>query len=672
MSEILDGQDAAPAGARSSGVWIALALLVALGGVYLLSRNVDAVVTPDRVFFTGPDDYMRAYRARLIVAGDAGLIRYLREMCYPTGAVMHWTSPVDWLLAAAAIAFAPLVDHADAFAAVIVWVPVVLGVVYVLGMMGFIARGFGWAAGVLAGLMVVVSPAFGRVFVLGHVDHHAALELLFLAGVLLWVVPREHGSTALPRLRAAIGSGLAIGLAIWIAPQAMLFWVAIALGATWSVLRADDATRGAWARRRFAWNATVLGVVVIGFLTENLPGVYAVAVDRISLVHVGLVLLGFLLPTAWPRRGVGRYGVFALGALAYGGWLWLVRDGAFRFLDRPEFVRWTQCIMECQPMFTVVDGDWSLMGMHVYLAYLPWALPALLVLFAWTKGVSPALKAMLLILAPMLTVMSILQLRWVDHLNVAVVPVTVLGLMRLVELVGGRMGRQAWPRFGIAAVVLALLVYPSARIVVGAPRAGLSVVEASARRTALVADEIKAHFAEFPPEDPRRRAILCEEGEGPMLLYETGLPVVSTVYHRALDGIVASSRFFAERDPEAARAQLDALGVRYVVVPFHPHQQLMNMEWIAFGELRSYGAPERSIDRFGRLREEPVYKMEEVVETMAYRLAVSPTPGLYGVECIARVREDPNDPERTAGLLYVVHDAGRPVLMPELRSGLSD
>ena len=149
----------------------------------------------------------------------------------------------------------------------------------------------------------------------------------------------------------------------------------------------------------------------------------------------------------------------------------------------------------------------------------------------------------------------------------------------------------------------------------------------------------------------------CAEGEGAMLLYYTGLPVVAAPYHRAIDGIVEVASFFAEKDPIRARQQLDRLGVRYVVIPYAPHLQLMNFEKIAFGELRSFDPPDETIDRLGRIARELHYKEEQIAQTMAYRLAIEPEiPCIPGVELIGRIQDDPRRPNAKNGLLYVVND----------------
>jgi hypothetical protein len=88
------------------------------------------------------------------------------------------------------------------------------------------------------------------------------------------------------------------------------------------------------------------------------------------------------------------------------------------------------------------------------------------------------------------------------------------------------------------------------------------------------------------------------------------------------------------------------------VVPLRPHEQLMNFEWLAFDEMRSYYPPTRSIDEHGALREELHYR-PEITRTMAYRLAMEPDRPPAQLRCIAKSREGAATPDGYSGLLYI-------------------
>jgi hypothetical protein len=242
-----------------------------------------------------------------------------------------------------------------------------------------------------------------------------------------------------------------------------------------------------------------------------------------------------------------------------------------------------------------------------------------------------------------------MQRRWLDHVTLGLMVVTVIGIW---ELVGGILARQALDSVGrralITMVLVAALLLPTYRFVFYFSK---PLPNPADLRTATVAQRILEYESRHPASGTQR-AILCAEGDGPMLLYRTRLPIVAGPYHRTIDGIVGAARFYAERDEAAALRQLERLDVRYVVVPLRPHEQLMNFEWLAFDELRSFDPPTYSIDTYGALHEELHYR-PGITQTMAYRLAMEPDRPPAQLRCIAKSREGAATPDGYSGLLYI-------------------
>ncbi|MFH1417624.1 MAG: hypothetical protein ABII12_04975 [Planctomycetota bacterium] len=688
----------------------ATALIVALA-VMLEAPVADAVFGQDRVLLSGPDDYMRVYRAREILDGDALLIRHTEEINAPIGVTLHWTAPMDYLLASVGILLRPVINASSQLDVAWAWLPVCLGAAYVVVMIGMMRRGFGWQAAIMAGLLVALSPCFHRVFRLGHPDHHCLVELLLLVALAGWI-PRagKDGLAGQPTRTGAIVSGLAMGLAIWVASQALLFWAALAIGLSYACLVGSPEAGRRYARVRFAWNCATGLVVLAGFLVDNWPAQYVVAVDKISLAHVALMAVAFLAPgradvgrseegtltgenapaksevTARGQAHTNRTIAFLATLAAFLVWIVIDRGRAFEHVAGETFFRWSEHIAELQPLYSTTLTDWSVKPMHAWLGFMPYALPLLWVFFVLSKSVPRPVKCALGLAAPIVLVLAILQRRWMDHVNVAVTPVVVLGGLELCRtLLARHTRRQAVRCFLAAAVLLGVLAYPSARAILSRTAEGERFAVAYQRRTDFVAQQINAYEARlrdaagYPTSSRRggrttrsdeartRTAILCEDGEGPSLLYWTGLPVVAAPYHRALEGILEVSRFFAERDPLAAREQLDRLGVRYIVMPPRAHEQLMQFERMAFGEPRSFDPSDESLDRFGRVLLHLNYR-PGYARTMAYRLVMeSGTAVIPGVERIAEINEGAKTPDgdpMPTGLLYVVHDFAPPAQEP--------
>ena len=710
MAPSLQQEPSPVAGAPSVRAAFVLAVACVVGvAAWLEWPNFHAAVGQDRVCFVDPDDYTRVFRSRLITDGAAARIRHLTQINYPAGAELHWTAPMDYLLLGAYRLVGLTEDAAEARARVAALAPGVLGILYLLCMMAFLHRGFGPGPAVLAGLLTALSPAFHRVFQVGHPDHHCLLELLLLVALGAWIPRRgRDGSPSLPTRAGAIIGGCALGMAVWVAAQAVFLWAVLAAGLTWACVFGPAAERRVYASARFAWSCATAGVILAGFLVENWPDLNVVAVDQISLIHLALAGLVFLAPARAARQCVAAAShtspegppsdricpspaLLLVALAAFGAWLMLDRARVFQYVSSPEFYRWSAQIAELLPLYTRTATDWSLTPMHALTGWLPYAVPPLVVFFAMSKRGPRAVKITLVLLAPVVMALTIAQRRWLDHLNLAVTPVVVIGMWELAGRVlardpsrfrlwhrlpaGGSTGQRPVPhtlaagagvggpraglRFALSAVVLGLLVHTSSWVLISFTPAQAVANSAYQRRTDFAAQCINRDQAAQPSGDYARQAILSDEGEGPMLLYRTGRPVVSAPYHRALPGILEAARFFAERDPAEARAQLDRLGVRYIVVPQRPHEQLMHFEKLVFGELRSFDPPTESINESGRLQRQFHYR-PEFVQTVAYRLAMQPDrETLPGVRCVQTIFEGAKTPDGRpfeTGLLYVVDD----------------
>ena len=376
---------------------------------------------------------------------------------------------------------------------------------------------------------------------------------------------------------------------------------------------------------------------------------------------------GFGLPT----RTTLNVALLAVVALTV---IWLNHRGARTLepLSRPEFLRWSEHVAELQPMYVKTADDWSLRRVHAELGYVPYALPFLLLFFVRSRRVPIPMKLTCGLLAPAVTILAIRQVRWMDHYNVAVTPVLAIGLCEMLHRLSPRTLRlRPAATFVWAGLAAVALLFPAGRNTLGRRTEGEIRIRGWLGRNDFVAEQIRRYEASHPGGSAGRRAAMCDDADGPVLLYYTGLPVVSTAYHRAIDGLLEASAFFAESDPAAARSRLDRLGVRYIVVPQHANEQLAHYEAIAFGELRSFNPPDERIDSNGQLRRRLKFRAS-VVNTMIYRLQLHPLsaefrggrPVIPGVELIARYSDDPRDPSLETGLLYVVHDGPPGVATP--------
>lgn len=683
----------------SHGWCLFFAIVIVIGGVALEYPRYEATFARSRalsdgpagsnqfihrVFFPDPDDYTRIWRAKKIATGQTLRVRHIPEINYPTGVELHWTAVMDYVLAGAGILAVPFIDHPDPIGVAAALVPVGLGVLYVVCMMGWLRRSFGWGPALLAGLLVILSPAFHRAFELGHPDHHALLELLFVIAVGAWM-PRRRGDgmPADPSRWSARVSGVATGLAIWISSQALLVWGVILLGVSYACRRGDGRSHSKYVSARFSWSLYTALVVLAAFFIENWPDLRVVTIDKVSTIHLALLAVALLfsacrrsdadgqneapektvnaavedVATPQEQRQTTRMIVLTAAVAALLVWVAFEFNEMIAPISRPELTRWHDRVAELQPLYTRVEIHWSLRLMHDRLGYFPYAMPVLLFFFLISKRTAVAVKIILGLLAPLMMVLTIIQVRWLDHYNLAVVPVAVLGAWEGFRFL---FARSPSPKpvlhFALTGMVLGALTLPASRQILTRTSEQVLAGNALAERTDFVAQSISNHMQKFGSTNPNRRAILCEEGEGPMLLYYTGLPVIAGPYHRAIEGIVTMAKFYSERDPQKAREMLDRLGVRYIVMPAQYYEQLMNFEHVVHGKVLSINVVNEAINEFGRVQRE-LQARPEFAETMVFRMVNQPEEVcIPGVQLIGRIHDDPRRPEALRGLLYVVNE----------------
>jgi len=443
---------------RSGGRVAVATVLIIAAAVGLEYPRWGATFTPARVFFAGPDDYMRVYRARQIAQGRTLRIGFMPKINAPVGASHHWTAPMDYLIVGTARLCGPVlqqINHADPLGCVAACVPVLLGAAFLACMIAMIHRSMGSTPALLIGLIVAVSPSFHRVFQLGHPDHHALLELLFVIA-LGGVLPRrrKNGHPGDPTRTSAILSGLATGLAIWVASQALLVWFAILAGFSLACLYGPPISRRRWASARLVWNLSVAAIVVGGYLFENWPDLNAVAIDKISLFHVFLTGIAFLAPGHTPASQPDRPSEVAASAprepsraqsrttlnvallaavAAFLVWLRFQDHAVFEYVSRPEFARWSARIEELQPLYVRTEHAWSLQQLHRELGYAIYALPLAWMFFVRSPRIPRAMRMAAGLLAPVIAILTLRYLRWMDHYSVAVVPVIVIGLWQALQ-----------------------------------------------------------------------------------------------------------------------------------------------------------------------------------------------------------------------------------------------
>lgn len=207
-----------------------LLLTVFAAGTFMVRGwNLREVLIDRRIYFVDPDCYSRMTRARIVDSGAAWIVRKHEFENFPRGVEPHTTAPLDWLIVGLkwpllAIAWAggdalwnralrlQTLDVAGALISPLLGAATCAWIGWALSRLRRLPRS-GWCA---AAFFFASSPILVHGTLLGRPDHQSLL-LFFLAVALTAELRLAGGEeTVTSRRRAAVGAGLAWGMACWV------------------------------------------------------------------------------------------------------------------------------------------------------------------------------------------------------------------------------------------------------------------------------------------------------------------------------------------------------------------------------------------------------------------------------------------------------------------------
>ena len=323
---------------------------------------------------SGNDSYVRMVQVREFLDGAGWHDLTMDRLNPPDGVVMHWSRLVDLPYAAVIGATAPLLGATDAEAVAATVVPLLLLLIFLLGLAAVSAPVGGTALSIPTVMLGVLAFYALAQFLPGRIDHHgvqAVLMVWALAGVIRIAVGRERSRW--PWLAGVVG-----GLSLWVGGEAIPWIVAVnaALAIMWIVTG-----RGAVGAVRFGVGLAATTAVA---LTLALPvsDWLIVACDGLSIFHLGMsgAVLAFwgllwaaqgwfaaVASTQWLRVVVAGTGgaVIGGGLMVMGGTCLL---GPYGDLDPRLVDVWLSNVSEARDIFTFFR---QLPGQAVVAAYLP-------------------------------------------------------------------------------------------------------------------------------------------------------------------------------------------------------------------------------------------------------------------------------------------------------------
>lgn len=545
------------------GLWWALCAVL-MGCALFVRWDSEAVFVDDEIRFHDPDTLRRLDRLRAVDASETYPVLETKDG-HPTGSVHHWTLPMDWVIrsidAAKPLLSPGLIPAAERpYEVGASLAGPVLGLLALLVLLVLSRVLLGPAAALLVGLVYAFGLAVVDTTRVGNADHQSLQHLALLAASLLGLIAMQRKSS-----RFALASGLALGFAIWVTTESMLLAYGMIGFVGFAAFFERDRDVGL-DRARLAWSTGLVSMLLIGHLLEQ-SDFFAFEYDKVSWFQLwqALVVLVFagamrwLALSSWKRAGAASGIALAAGLVPF-------MSSALRAAFAGEFARlqrvdpWLRNeVVEFWGLFR--GGSFS--SLFEYESWLVLALPVLLVGVAFHHRLKVPVRAALIALTLVALGLEIWERKLATMFGIFFPLVVVVGgsvvLIRLASWIDMRAG---WYSYAVIAGLLAIgTVKP------------LPAPLASQPLTQQYQDwsELCSALREAAPKHPPG-AVIAPWGLGARIMYDADLPVVASNYHRNIDGIFDSHRFFlANRDsPDVQKILMDR-DVRFIVATYDPY-----------------------------------------------------------------------------------------------------
>lgn len=538
--------------------WALCALL--LVAAFVVRWDSSAVLVDGEIHLHDADTLRRLDRLHTLDEATAYPVTEEKDG-HPGGTVHHWTRPMDWVIRTIEPLAASVFDADRRYEAAALVTGPLLAVLGLLALILGAARLVSAPFALLVGLVYAFNFASVDLTKIANADHQSLQQLLLLSSMVCGLLALEAKS-----LRWALGAGSALGAAVWVTPESMLFVYAACVFVVIASL--GERTRDArFDGLRIAWAASLTVFVALGIAFEQ-SDFTAFEYDKVSLFQLwqlAVVLLFVVARRFLPWPGVLGIGVAGVGALALGLLPFVIGDVRASF--DAEVVRmqsvdpWLRAeVVEFWGLFRKGRLD-ELLAMESWLVL---ALPLLLGGLCFCTAISRASRTLLVVLAVVTLGFEI----WERKLAIwfgFVFPFVLVGG-------GGVLLRRAaaWfdirelsgTSYGVLAVVLGFATVtplPDAT-------ANLPLTQQYGDWQALC----KALREAAPKHAPG--GVMAPWSLGARIMYDADLPVVASNYHRNLEGILAANRFFlAERSAPEVQGILIEKKVRFIVSTYDPY-----------------------------------------------------------------------------------------------------
>ena len=229
--------------------------------------------------FLDPDSYERLLRVQHLLTGGHWYDDSTPWAQAPHGNELHWTRPLDVLIAAIALPLSSRLPLRQAIALGGAALPLLLGCALVV-VVAWAARPYtGWLGTLVVSFVVAAQQALSHLYKYSYVDHHSLIVLLLALG---WAgaVRSFDDDSRTPALIA----GVAAGLGLWVTVESLLWFAAVSatLGLLWVI---EGRAQHVAFLTTFFRTASITAIAAL--ILERPPSRWlANEMDRISLAHV--------------------------------------------------------------------------------------------------------------------------------------------------------------------------------------------------------------------------------------------------------------------------------------------------------------------------------------------------------------------------------------------------
>ncbi len=461
----------------------------------------------------------------------------------PLGTSLHWTRLFDVILLILAMPLVPFFGFEKALFDAGAIISPLLHVVSVVALIWATRPVLGRKGAYLGGGLMAAQPSVMSSAIVGYVDHNMLFVLIaiiafgFLARSLSGL-GRHH----------AVAAGFAISFGLWAGVEMVVF-LGVCLFLTAIAWLFDD--KEGLSRNRQLTLGLGLGVALILLMERGVSGYLDIEYDRISIVHLTLVVL---LAVFWAAAGFwqSRRNMNLVARMLF-GIIGAALVAAIMYKVFPKFLAGPIAIIDpaAIPYFQAVSENDSIGSISRFLIFfgpsilaLPWAIWRMRE--EW-RGPRFWMWGLLAIALIVYLAFSVYWVRWGYYAGVFMAIIIADLILRADAFISSRLHGMA--RTLTVVPVLSILA-------IGPTTAGLISFLASPQPKKSVTCNIRAmmNILNHPDWAARSRIIVASANFGPQILYRTGHRVLATFHHRNGAGMVDSVEIMkADNDAEILR-----------------------------------------------------------------------------------------------------------------------